>query len=275
MVKKLFVAIVSLFLAVQAWGQTDTLWISDLYTTHVIFPTDVIYADLSNSQFVAVKIIEQNKNMIAMKARRAFNESCSVSSLESSGAMHTFIVKYLQNPAQLIVDMRENTVSKKEEQPSAGKGRNPSSASTWKEGNAPLLSEMYEVDRQLFHIGCKEYDIQFFCEDISSYSDITYVVLSLKNNSGISYTCQDATFVVESKRRTKRTVEYDNTIFPRSRYGRLSAAPGEYTRMVYSFDKLSLSKDQILKVYLYEDGGARNLVMTVDTKDVNKARLAR
>ena len=32
-----------------------------------------------------------------------------------------------------------------------------------------------------------------------------------------------------------------------------------------------LSENQVIKVYLYEEGGQRNLEMTIDTKDINKA----
>ena len=275
MLRKVFIVLLSLFACSSLWGQKDTLYVSSLYTSHVIFQSDITYADLSNSQLIAVKIIEQNKNMLAIKARKPFSESCSVSALESSGQMHTFIVVYQESPASLVVDYRPAAKGGSEDDgKTAGKGKD-SSVSTWKTGSVPLLSEMYEEPRHLYHIGCKEYDIQVLCEDISSYSDITYFVLSLKNNSGISYDAADATFVIESKGRSKRTVKYDKPQFPRSRFGNLSAGPGEYTRIVYSFDKVTLSKDQVLKIYIYENGGQRNLVMTVDTKDINKARSAR
>ncbi len=67
--KKHYLFIVSLWcLAFQAMAQprVDTLKISDLFTTHIIFNTDLIYADLSNSQVMAAKILDQSKNMITM-----------------------------------------------------------------------------------------------------------------------------------------------------------------------------------------------------------------
>ena len=262
----------------------DTLRVSVAYTTHIIFATDLTYADLSNSRYVAAKIIEQNKNMLALKARERFGDSRSVSALESNGTMRTFIVVFDEHPKELVVDLRKRGEGTRP-QVSSTAGREQSQArsrpadsgagrvvSTWKTGSAPLLSDVVKQPQHLFHIGCKEYDIQVLCEDISSFSDITYITISLRNNSGISYDISDATFVVESKRSGKRTVRVDKTIFPRSRYGRLSAGPGEYTRIAYSFDKMTLSKDQVLKIYMYEEGGQRNLVMTVDTKDINRAR---
>jgi hypothetical protein len=278
--------------AMTAEAKVDTLRISSAYTTHIIFATDLTYADLSNSKYVVAKIIEQNKNMLALKAKEPFTESCSVSALESNGTMHTFIVVYDPAPTDLVIDIRKTQAAqapkeyvsptaqmiaevkaiRESHQVPSGKSTASGNVSTWKTGSAPLLQDVVKQRQHLYHIGCREYDIQVLCEDISSYSDITYMTISLKNSSGISYDIADATFVIESKRHGKRTVRYDKTIFPRSRYGKLSAGPGEYTRIAYSFDKMTLSNDQVLKIYLYETGGQRNLVMTVDTRDINRAR---
>ena len=77
--------------------------------------------------------------------------------------------------------------------------------------------------------------------------------------------------ILENKKSDKRSVVFDQTLFPRSRYGSLSAGPGELARIAYSFDKMTLSKNQVLKVYFYESSGQRNLSLTLDTDDINKA----
>lgn len=258
--KKTF-ALVIFLLAVfmKAGAQTDTLRISTSYTTHVIFSTDLTYADLSNNRVVAAKIVEQNKNMLAVKAREPFREPTSVSALESNGRMHTWIVVYDPSPAELIVDTRTEGSSRR-----GGVSRSG-------QDDAPVLSDVIGYRQRLFHIGDTQYDITVLCENIFAYSDITYLVLSLKNASGVSYDIGDATFVMESRKKNKRTVIFDKTLFPRSRYGSLSAAPGETARIAYSFDKMTLSRDQVLKIYLYETNGQRNLSLTLSTDDINKA----
>lgn len=288
--KKLIITFVLCVLPLLSYAERiDTLRISSLYTTHVIFSTDLTYADLSNSRIVGGKIIEQNKNMLALKAREAFPGSCSVSALESNGTMHTFIIVYEEHPLELVIDQRPKEVAvtyasptarmiagTREQAPQGGKGAvntAGSAASRWKTGTAPLLQDVVNEPQHLYHIGCKEYDIQVLCEDISSYNDITYMILSLRNSSGISYEIDDPAFVIEDKaNHRKRTVQSEKSIFPRNRHGRLSAAPGEYTRVAYSFDKMTLSKNQVLRIYLYENNGQRNLVMTISAKDINKAR---
>lgn len=268
-----------MLMTLSAFAQKDTLKVSSLYTSHIIFSTDVTYADLSNSRTIAAKVIDQNKNMIALKAKEPFTEPCSVSALESNGKMWTFIVIYEESPKNLIIDTREVEQKAASEEENASnvqktmkKTKRKPTASTWKMGDAPSLSEVHQMKRQLHHIGTNGYDITILCENLFSYSDITYLVLSVENKSGISYQVSDATFVIESRKQSKRTVAYDQTVFPKSRFGSLNASPGEFGKIVYSFDKMTLSKDQILRIYLYENGGQRNLVMSITPNDINKAK---
>ena len=98
-------------------------------------------------------------------------------------------------------------------------------------------------------------------------------VLSLKNGGGVSYEAGDATFVIESRKKGKRSIQYERNLYPKERSGSLSAAPGSTSRILYRFDKVTLTKDQVLKVYVYETGGQRHLVLTVNHYDINRARM--
>lgn len=262
-------AFIAILLTLLPWlgasAQTDTLWISDAYTTHVIFSTDITYADLSNNRIVAAKIVEQNRNILALKARYAFEEYTSVSALESNGSMHTYIVGYDSSPAKLIVDTREPS------QPAeSGKGTGKNVTSN-RRTDAPTLPQMSAAPQRLHHIGVQEYGITAVCEDIVSYSDITYISLSIRNDSSVSFDVKDATFVLESKKRSKRSVLIEKTVFPEGRHGSLNCPAGEKVKIAYSFKKMTLSKDQVLKVYFYENAGQRNLELTINTNDINKA----
>lgn len=258
-----------LSLSYTCLAQTDTLELASSYTTHIIFATDITYADLSNSSLVAARVVEQNRNIVALKAKTVFNENTNISVLESNGKMHTFIIQYDDSPDELIVDMREFT--RQQDSLTVRKNTRKENVSFNGKKDAPLLQDVIKYKQRLYHLGCIDYGISIMCENIISYSDITYIVLSLKNGSGVSYDISDPTFVLESKRKGKRKVEFEKTLFPRSRYGQLGAGPGDTSRAVYSFDKMSLSNDQVLKIYFYEESGQRNLEMTLDTSDINKA----
>ena len=262
---RLITLIIATLYCLAANAQTDTLKISTAYTTHIIFSTDITYADLSNNRIVAAKIVEHNRNILAVKAKCPFEETTSISALEANGTMHTYIVGYEENPRTLIVDEREQaTIASKE-------GQMRTNVTSNRRSDAPTLSQMSFSLQALYHIGAREYGIIVLCENIVSYSDVTYIALSIQNDSGVSYDIKDATFVLESKKRSKRSVVIEKTIFPEGRHGSLNCPVGQKAKMAYSFKKITLSKDQVLKVYLYEHGGQRNLEMTIDTNDINKA----
>ena len=261
--KRLTLILISALSACLCFAQNDTLKISSSYTTHLIFSSDIVYADLSSPVDVVAKIIEQNRNLLAVKARAPFNGSTSISALESNGTMHTFIVAYDPYPQQLVIDMRASQAATQE---SAGREVGRGS-----KADAPELSEMTKAKQKLHHLGARKYGITVMCEEIVSYSDITYIVLSVTNRSSVSYNVTDGTFVLESRKKGKRAVSFEKGIQPKNRHGSLSAAPGETVRIAYSFDKLTLASDQVLKVYLYEQGGQRNINVTLSADDVNKA----
>lgn len=264
------IALVLSCFSLKAQSRMDTLHVSSNYTTHIIFNTDLIYADLSNSTEMAAKILDQSKNIIALKAKWPFLSPMSVSALESNGNMHTYILVYENEPGSLIYDMRD--------EPSRGivqSGKKNPSGDTpgmYRKADAPLLKDVVAAKQSLWHISSRQYDIEVTCTNILSYSDITYMVFTLSNRSGVSYECTDATFVVESKKKSKKSVVYDRNLFPKSRFGTLSCAPGDKAAIGYSLDKISLARDQVLKVYFYEHGGQRELVLTIDSKDINKAK---
>lgn len=265
------VALATLSSALFATERSDTLTVSDRFTSHIIFDTDLIYADLSNSQCMAAKILEQSKNIIAMKAKIPFTSAMSVSALESNGKMHTFIVRYDPNPQELI-HHRSNDRKEAPAEVISTKGDRKPGAALFRKEDAPLLKDVVAAGQEIWHISTRQYDIEVTCANILSYSDITYLVFKVRNGSAVSYQCQDATFVIESRKKSRKGVVYDRTLFPKSRYGTLSCGSGESTSIGYCLDKVSLARDQVLKVYFYEQGGQRELVLTISSDDINRAR---
>lgn len=193
----------------------------------------------------------------------------SVSELESNGRIHTFIVMYAESPGTLVIDYRTGAATTEGKTPAkAQEGK----VTIFRAADAPQARDVLEGPRRIHHVSARRNDIRVSCVNIVTYSDITYLVLKLENRSGVSYECADANFVIESRGRSRKAVVYEKNVSPRSRSGSLSAGPGGSSRICYTMDKLSLSEDQVFNVYLYEEGGPRELMLTVEARDINKAR---
>ena len=274
------------------WALTklDTVYLSTLYTSHIIFNSDVIYNNVSHPDYVMGRLVDQGKNKLAITARNAFEGTASLSIEEANGVFHTYIIAYADHPKSLVKDTREeyrpivgSIGGSTDRDYISGSYLKGSSSKTLSDGNAglyandlkrsdaPTLANILERPQGLYHLSTKKYKIRLTCENIYSYSDIIYMTFRLDNDSGISYEVSDATFVVESNNGSKRKIVSEENIFPKNRAGSLTTQPGGTAKICYSFDKMSLSSDQILKVYLYENSGQRNLVLPVSYKDINSA----
>ena len=117
-----------------------------------------------------------------------------------------------------------------------------------------------------------EYGIRLLCENLFYKDDVLYVVVSLRNGSAVSYELSAPRFAVESRRSGRRGLQYEKAVMPRASWGLGVVAPGATGRMVFTFDKISLVKGQVFRMYFYEKGGARNLILTFAPSDINKAR---
>lgn len=263
--------------------EITTIEISDKYTTHLLFSTDINYADLSRPASVIGKLVEQGKNKLALMAREPFPGRISIAVEESNGVFHTYYLKYAPSPSTLVVDTRSTGTmgvntgsnirnSREKEASSVVAGRRGSSTdNSLKRRDAPSLKEVLEIKQNLYHTAVRDYHLLFSCENIFAYSDMTYIVLSLKNNSNISYETEDAVFILETKQKGRRKIPEESTLIAKNKAGNLTVGPHAESRAAYSFDKITLASNQQICVYLYESGGRRELVLTLTAADINGA----
>lgn len=251
----LVAVLLTAFVNVATAFPVDTVYISTLSTTHIRFSSELKYVDLSN-KVLSARIVEGSKDIVAVKAKEVFDFTTTMSCLESDGRLHTFIVAYEESPEVLIVDMRRFPV-----RPGMTDMIKPEMADLgrW----TPDVTEVLDtLEREIYHIGDVAYDIKVLCENVIIQDDVTYIVLSVENGSAVSYSMSNPRFVIESKRKTKRGLVYEKQLFPKQTSGKSVTAPGTVSRMVFSFDKVTLVKGQVFRIYLYEDGGPRNFVLS-------------
>ena len=287
-----------------------------LSTTHVLFTSDLTYVDISSPDVIVAKVVDASKNMLAIKARKEFVFTTTISALEANGTMHTFYVRFNAAPEVLVIDTRtpDGTVSggsvntqirptqdnelvsaaasRSSSQPApkmkkSGKDKGSSSrpstpsrsgvnvtssqTSNFGRGNAPTIEEVLHRERELFHVMDKIYGLEASVVNIYAYSDVTYVVIDLRNNSDIGYEAGDAQFTIENRKASSESLSQDKQVWPKSSFGSLSCSPHSSTRIGYTIPKLTLQKNEVLKVYIYEKGGSRNLFLTLNDHDVNYA----
>lgn len=256
----------ALLWSVWASAAPDTLFVSVSQTVHLRFASELKYVNLGSRVLVA-KMADGARDFLAVKAREEFDFCTSLSCLESNGEMHTFLVAYREHPERLEVDTRVSPSSAAPAQQVTALALAPADSLS-----LSSLSNIATMKQELYHIGTSGYGIRVLCENLFYKDDVLFLLISVRNSSAVSYELATPRFAVESAKRTKRGLQYEKAVFPRASYGLGAIAPDTEGRLVFTFDKIALVKGQIFRVYFYEKGGARNLVVTMNGKDVNGAR---
>jgi len=241
----------------------DTVEISSLYTSHLVFSSELLYADLSDMGGVSAMILPQSQNVLALKARMDFGaQTSSVSALESDGFLHTYILRYVEHPAQKVISKQREGVT-----PVGPSGV----VSRLRNQDAPLLKDVLDYPQRLFHLATKHDRITVTMENIFSYSDITYVIMRIDNRSGVSYEADRTSFVIGSRTKNRNRIVEETNLVPKSGVGTLTVGPGRSSRMAFTFDKITLSQEQVIRVCVYELNGRRDFFLTISPEDVNLA----
>lgn len=244
----------------------DTIEISTIYSSHLVYSSDIIYAHLSDSSArVEADRPNESKNLLAIRATRPFeDDAINVTVMEASGALHTYIINYREHPRSLVMNFQEGERSKEAGQQQV--------VSLTRKSDAPQLADVIEYPQTIHHLSTKKDGIRVTCENIFSYSDITYITLRIDNNAGVSFEADHSAFVVSTKQKLRNTIAEESTILPKASLGTLTVPAGGTSRIVYTFDKITLAKNQFFRVCVYEQNGRRDFFLDLTPKDINEAK---
>ena len=230
-------------------------------TTHVIFPSAIRYVDLGSADLLAAKA-DGTENVLRVKAAlRDFSRESNLSVITEDGAYYTFNVKYADEP----VNRPNNALEIYMEELGS---------------ESPLLVKLimksiYKNDRrEVKHIGCKRFGIQYLLKGIYSHNGLLYFHLQLKNSSNVPFEVDHLTFKIADKKVAKRTAIQEQVIRPLRAHNNVQVIRGKSSeRMVFTLPKFTIPDDKHLVVELYEKEGGRHQTFTVENADLVRAEV--
>lgn len=246
----------------------DTVAISSIYTSHMVYSSDLSYVHMSKNGTVDAMIVEQAKNVLAIRARGPFgpapSETFNVTVLETSGYLHTYIANYESHPSELVLNYQTGARASESGQRQV--------VSLLRRDDAPQLAEVLDYEQGLFHIATRKDKILLVCENVFSYSDITYITLRIENHSGVSFEAGRTAFVRRSKPKRRNSIIEEEAMLPKASLGSLTVPPGGVGRISYTFDKITMASDQIFRICVYENNGRREFFLDLSPRDINEAK---
>ncbi len=246
-------------------------------TTHVIFPAAIRYVDLGSADLLAAKA-DGTENVLRVKAAlRDFSRESNLSVITEDGAYYTFNVKYADEPQKLSVEMTDFL----HDGEAVNRPNNALEIYMKELGSeSPMLvrlimKSIYKNDRrEIKHIGCKRFGIQYLLKGIYSHNGLLYFHLQLKNSTNVPFDVDHLTFKIVDKKVAKRTAIQEQVIWPLRAHNNVQVIPGKSSeRMVFTLPKFTIPDDKHLVVELNEKSGGRHQSFTVENADLVRARV--
>lgn len=244
-------------------------------TTHVIFPSAIRYVDLGSADLLAAKA-DGTENVLRVKAAlRDFSRESNLSVITEDGAYYTFNVKYADEPVKLSVEMTDFL----HDGEAVNRPNNALEIYMEELGSeSPLLVKLimrsiYKNDRrEVKHIGCKRFGIQYLLKGIYTHNGLLYFHTEIKNQSNVPFDVDYITWKIVDKKVAKRTAVQEQIILPLRAQNYATLVPGKKSeRTVFTMAKFTIPDDKCLVVELNEKNGGRHQSFVIENEDLVRA----
>ena len=245
-------------------------------TVHIIFPSAVRYVDLGSDRIIAGKA-DGAENVIRVKATtEGFPGETNFSVICEDGSFYSFNARYAHEPEMLNIEMKDFLEN----------GDTTDFSHTrmniyFRElaGESPLLVKLimqsiYKEDRrEIRHLGCKRFGVQFLLKSIHSHNGLFYFHTETRNRSNVAFRTDFIRFKIVDKKVPKRTAIQERVIDPVRSYNEVLVTEGKSdVRTVYAVPQFTIPDDKLLVIELFEKDGGRHQTIRVENADLVAAR---
>lgn len=245
-------------------------------TVHIIFPSAVRYVDLGSNWIIAGKA-DGAENVIRVKATtEGFPGETNFSVICEDGSFYSFNARYAHEPEMLNIEMKDflengNTTDFSHIRMNLH----------FRElaGESPLLVKLimqsiYKEDRrEIRHLGCKRFGVQFLLKSVHSHNGLFYFHTETRNRSNVAFRTDFIRFKVVDKKVPKRTAIQERVIDPVRSYNEVLVTEGKSdVRTVYAVPQFTIPDDKLLVIELFEKDGGRHQTIRVENADLVAAK---
>lgn len=245
-------------------------------TVHIIFPSAVRYVDLGSNWIIAGKA-DGAENVIRVKATtEGFPGETNFSVICEDGSFYSFNARYAREPEMLNIEMKDFLEN----------GDTTDFSHTrmniyFRElaGESPLLVKLimqsiYKEDRrEIRHLGCKRFGVQFLLKSVHSHNGLFYFHTETRNRSNVAFRTDFIRFKIVDKKVPKRTAIQERVIDPVRSYNEVLVTEGKSdVRTVYAVPQFTIPDDKLLVIELFEKDGGRHQTIRVENADLVAAK---
>ena len=245
-------------------------------TVHIIFPSAVRYVDLGSDRIIAGKA-DGAENVIRVKATtEGFPGETNFSVICEDGSFYSFNARYAHEPEMLNIEMKDFL----ENGDTTDFSHTRMNIYFRELGNeSPLLVKLimqsiYKEDRrEIRHLGCKRFGVQFLLKSVHSHNGLFYFHTETRNRSNVAFRTDFIRFKIVDKKVPKRTAIQERVIDPVRSYNEVLVTEGKSdVRTVYAVPQFTIPDDKLLVIELFEKDGGRHQTIRVENADLVATR---
>lgn len=245
-------------------------------TVHIIFPSAVRYVDLGSNWIIAGKA-DGAENVIRVKATtEGFPGKTNFSVICEDGSFYSFNARYAHEPEMLNIEMKDFL----ENGDTTDFSHTRMNIYFRELGNeSPLLVKLimqsiYKEDRrEIRHLGCKRFGVQFLLKSVHSHNGLFYFHTETRNRSNVAFRTDFIRFKIVDKKVPKRTAIQERVIDPVRSYNEVLVTEGKSdVRTVYAVPQFTIPDDKLLVIELFEKDGGRHQTIRVENADLVAAK---
>ncbi len=241
-------------------------------TTHVIFPSEIVYVDLGDENLVA-GLADGAKNVLRVKsAVKSFKSETNLTVITDDGCFFTFNVKFAKEPLLLNIEMTDFI----HDGEAVNRPNNAQEIYLERLGQeSPMLVKLImksiykQNKREIKHIGSKRFGVQFILKSIYTNNGLLYFHTELKNTSNIAFDIDYISFKIVDKKVVKRTAMQEQVLEPLRAQNYVTVVSGKKSeRTVFALEKFTIPDDKQLVIEVAEKEGGRNQSFVVENGDI-------
>lgn len=245
-------------------------------TVHIIFPSAVRYVDLGSNWIIAGKA-DGAENVIRVKATtEGFPGETNFSVICEDGSFYSFNARYAHEPEMLNIEMKDFL----ENGDTTDFSHTRMNIYFRELGNeSPLLVKLimqsiYKEDRrEIRHLGCKRFGVQFLLKSVHSHNGLFYFHTETRNRSNVAFRTDFIRFKIVDKKVPKRTAIQERVIDLVRSYNEVLVTEGKSdVRTVYAVPQFTIPDDKLLVIELFEKDGGRHQTIRVENADLVAAK---
>ena len=245
-------------------------------TVHIIFPSAVRYVDLGSNWIIAGKA-DGAENVIRVKATtEGFPGETNFSVICEDGSFYSFNARYAHEPEMLNIEMKDFL----ENGDTTDFSHTRMNIYFRELGNeSPLLVKLimqsiYKEDRrEIRHLGCKRFGVQFLLKSVHSHNGLFYFHTETRNRSNVAFRTDFIRFKIVDKKVPKRTAIQERVIDPVRSYNEVLVTDGKSdVRTVYAVPQFTIPDDKLLVIELFEKDSGRHQTIRVENADLVAAK---